>query len=578
MSFDSRFLVCLLFCSTLLAQSNNPVPFVNQPLVPASVLPGAKAFTLTINGTGFVSGSMVNWNGSPRPTVVLSSGSLQATIAASDVAQETTGWVTVVNPSPGGGTSNVAYLFVRKPSPSVAMDADASFSARGPNAVGDFNNDGKLDIAVASIPETNVLEIDMYPGKGNGQFEAPVKTKFSLASVGSVLAADFNGDGKLDLAVNRGIGTEECRTEIFLGDGHGKFSAKGDFFSVCGQWAVADFNGDGKLDILTLGRINGGSCVANLFFGQGDGTFQGGGFFPLGSCETAIGADLAIGDFNGDDAIDFAFLGGKIEVCLNNGDGTFQPPVGYAVPYPAGGVTAADVNGDGILDLVSSGFSVLLGNGDGTFRNGTSAQVPGNQILAGDFNADGKVDLVFPGTSGSSWTLLGNGDGTFQTPIETRGPFPAYYFPAESADFFRKGWLGFAFPGMSGSTNAFGYVVRQTDLSLLPSTMQFANQQVGTSSPPQTATLANVERNKVVVTKILINGANAQDYSQTNNCPASLPVGGSCQIQVTFSPTTSGYLYASLSVGYGGSGSPQTIPLTGEGVAARNVSSTPSSK
>jgi len=275
MSFYSRLLACVFFCSTLLAQSNNPVPFVNQPLVPASVTPGAKGFTLTVNGVGFVSGSVVNWNGSPRPTVVLSSGSLQASITASDVAQETTGWVTVVNPSPGVGTSNVAYLFVRKPSPSVAMNADASFSANGPNAVGDFNNDGKLDIAVAWIPQTGVVEIDMYSGKGKGQFAAPVKTKFShvLASVGSVLAADFNGDGNLDLAVNRGIGTLDCKTEIFLGNGHGKFSAKGNFSSVCGAWAAADFNGDGKLDIITQGRINGG-CVAGVFLGNGDEHFS----------------------------------------------------------------------------------------------------------------------------------------------------------------------------------------------------------------------------------------------------------------------------------------------------------------
>jgi FG-GAP-like repeat len=574
MSLTSRFLVCVLFCSTLLAQSNNPVPFVNQPLVPASVLPGAKGFTLTVNGAGFVSGSVVNWNGSPRPTVALSGSSLQATIAASDVAQQTTGWVTVVNPSPGGGTSNLAYLFVRKPSPSVAVGGDVNFSAIGPDAVGDFNNDGKLDIAVAWLPSTKILEIDMYPGKGNGQFEAPVKTQFAHGpSLGSVLAADFNGDGNLDLAVNQGVGTEECKIEIFLGDGHGKFSAKGSFYSVCAQWAAADFNGDGKLDIFTLGRISAG-CLANLFFGQGDGTFQGGGFFRLDGCDTSFGAGLAIGDFNRDGAIDFAFLRGGIKVCLNNGNGTFQAPVTYPVSRRGGGVAAADVNGDGILDLVSAGFSVLLGNGDGTFRNGSSSKrrIGGGPILVGDFNADGKVDLLFTSGSGDGdVVLLGKGDGTFRAPVQIRGVVDTYGFAMESADFFRKGSLGFTFPGggVSGANNLPDYVFRQTDLNFLPSTMTFGAQQVGTTSPPQTATLTNVERSKVVVTKIFINGADGQDFSQTNNCPASLPVGGSCQIQVTFTPQATGYPDAVLNVSYGGSGSPQTTPLYGQGVSAR---------
>jgi FG-GAP-like repeat len=232
-------------------------------------------------------------------------------------------------------------------------------------------------------------------------------------------------------------------------------------------------------------------------------------------------------------------------------------------------MTAADVNGDGILDLVSNGFSVLLGNGEGTFRKGSSsAQLVGDgQIVVGDFNGDGKVDIVvsdkdsngFPAES----VLLGNGDGTFQTPVSIRG-----YTPGEGADFFRSGRLGLAIPGASGDSSAAGVVLRQTDLSLLPSTMQFPNQQVGTSSQPQTATLSNVARTKVTVNPILVNGANAQDYSQTNNCPASLAIGGSCQIQVTFTPTTSGYRTASPSVGYRGIGSPQTVPLFGLGVAA----------
>jgi hypothetical protein len=73
-------------------------PFVNQPLVPASARPGSKGFTLIVNGTDFASTAVLNWNGSPRATSVLSHSSLQATISAADVAKAGTAWVTVVNP------------------------------------------------------------------------------------------------------------------------------------------------------------------------------------------------------------------------------------------------------------------------------------------------------------------------------------------------------------------------------------------------------------------------------------------------------------------------------------------------
>ena len=85
------------------ALANNPVPFVNQPLVPDATAPGGPDFTLTVNGTGFVSGAVVDWNGSSLTTQFVSSGQLTATVPAADVAAPRTASVTVVNPAPGGG-------------------------------------------------------------------------------------------------------------------------------------------------------------------------------------------------------------------------------------------------------------------------------------------------------------------------------------------------------------------------------------------------------------------------------------------------------------------------------------------
>jgi hypothetical protein len=134
----------------VLAQSlqaaSNPVPFIGQPLAPTSAKPGTHGLTLTVSGTGFVSGSLVQWNGQALPTTLVSGESVTATVPASSLAQAGTGVVTVVNPGPGGGSSNLAFFEVTRATPTAIM-----FEIRtdtGPNTnslvAGDFNGDGKL--------------------------------------------------------------------------------------------------------------------------------------------------------------------------------------------------------------------------------------------------------------------------------------------------------------------------------------------------------------------------------------------------------------------------------------------------
>src|SRR5439155_14204937 len=128
----------------------NPVPLISQPLVPDAVAPGGAGFTLTVNGTGFVSGSVVNWNGSARATTFVSNSQLTVSILVSDIAIASTASVTVVNPSPGGGTSNVEFFPITLASSSILLSKSDYATAAGPAgvAVGDFNGDGKLDLAV----------------------------------------------------------------------------------------------------------------------------------------------------------------------------------------------------------------------------------------------------------------------------------------------------------------------------------------------------------------------------------------------------------------------------------------------
>ena len=110
--------LAIVLCAVLMglvsavSYAQAPVPFISLPLIPDATAPGGAQFTLTVNGTGFVSNSVVNWNGSALATQFVSGSQLTAIVPAADVATASTAWVTVVNPAPGGGTSNIAFFTV----------------------------------------------------------------------------------------------------------------------------------------------------------------------------------------------------------------------------------------------------------------------------------------------------------------------------------------------------------------------------------------------------------------------------------------------------------------------------------
>jgi hypothetical protein len=175
-------LVCLftIFISTMALAKKNPILLVNRPLVPASAKPGSGSFTLTVNGTGFSSGAVVNWNGTPRTTEVISSSQLKATINAADVANPGTASITVVNPAPGGGTSSPLYFPVRATLSSVAMAIHPNSIGTGTVAVGDFNNDGNLDLVLGQEnSDSDGWTISLYRGNGDGTFKKPIQSVFS---------------------------------------------------------------------------------------------------------------------------------------------------------------------------------------------------------------------------------------------------------------------------------------------------------------------------------------------------------------------------------------------------------------
>jgi len=403
--------VVLLISSALIVMAQNPVPFISQPLVPDAVAPSVPGvtITLTVNGTGFVPGSIVNWDGSPRTTLYVNGSRLMAFVLSSDIASPSTAWITVVNPAPGGGASNTLFLPINYPTATLSFQRTDYFVGGGPQfaATADFNRDGKLDLVFANFGSGSVSGL---LGNGDGTFRSstdyPAGDSPQVAMVG-----DFNQAGILDLAVsNWGPGLS-----IFMGRGDGTFQPGVGYPEGGGQHGIAaDFNGDGKLDLAIA------DSGVSILLGNGDGTFSPGVEYAGGGFSTTVAA----GDFNGDGKLDLAisnFWASCVSILIGNGDGTFQPPVDYDVGNSAFGLTVADLNGDGKLDIavaVRPGVAVLLGNGDGTFRPHVDYPAAwASKVDVADFNQDGKLDLVAVTTGNTVDILLGNGDGSFQAPL-----------------------------------------------------------------------------------------------------------------------------------------------------------------
>ena len=440
-------ITAMIFSISALAQ--NPIPMVTAPLVPGQKNPASPAFTLTVNGNGFVSGATVNWNGNARTTTFFSSKQLTASINAADVATASTASVTVVNPAPGGGRSNVAYFQVAKTSTTAGfakLDYSTDVSPQDVTTA-DFNGDGKLDLAVPTGNNT----ISILLGNGTGTF--PTHTEYGVPGHPIAIATgDFNNDGKIDLVTVAGFLNQ---VSVLLGNGDGTFQAHAEYAtgSHPSSVAVADVNGDGKLDLIVTDQND--NKVAVLL-GNGDGTFQAHVDYASGNAP----AGVAVGDFNGDGKLDLAIAANTdsmVSILFGNGDGTFQGPISFPTALNCNSVVTGDFNGDGKLDLAvgtsNKALSVLLGNGDGTFQNHRDYAVGSNSVLvaAADLNADSHLDLIVANANDNTVSvLLGNPDGTFKG--QSVFPTSAIVSGLTIGDFNNNGKLDIAVAASTANT------------------------------------------------------------------------------------------------------------------------------
>ena len=533
-------LLTLVALLPLAAMAQNPVPLVYQPTAPTSSAPGGSTFTLTVTGAGFVSGSVINWNGTPQTTNYVSGKELTTSIPATAIAKGETATVTVTSPAPGGGKSNPAFFTVSASYTAVSLlRNDISAGAPDGLAAADLIGNGILDLVVANNPTTNGTgnDVAVYIGNGDGTFQTPVT--YAVGHPGAVTLADFNGDGKLDIAV---LQPAAGKVSILLGNGDGTFGAAQPYATGQSPWALAaaDVNGDGFLD-LVIANLDGNSV--SVLLGNGDGTFQTHQDYATGVNPEAV----AVGDFNGDGKLDLAVANNSnstVSILLNNGSGGFPTHTDLATASLPTGVVTADFNGDGNLDLALStagqAVSVLLGNGDGTFQTQKeyTTGVNSQAIATADMNSDGFLDLVVANYVDSTLSvLLGKGDGTFKV----QNVYPTNTGPNSLSigDFNNDGKLDVA---VVDSTAKLVSVLSQSLISVTPTVVQFGLEELGIASAPMNITLKNSTTAAYGISGVTIGGTYAADYSKgtTGTCGTSLAAKATCTIALIFDPQPTG--------------------------------------
>ena len=408
------------------------------------------------------------------------------------------------------------------------IDPNTSFHA---TAVADFNLDGKDDVAVGS---TNGVQVLL--GDGTGKLGSPMTTGIVPApvfSTSSIASGDFNSDGKPDLAV-----VQES-LKVALGDGNGGFGPVSVFTTDTGPFSilVADLNNDTHLDLAVANRE---SDTVSVLLGNGAGGFAPATNYITGSAATSVTS----GDFNGDGKPDLAVandFANNISLLLGNGNGTFAPAKNFFVGFSPRSVAAGDLNSDGRSDLAvavsnSGRIQIFLGTASGSLQSVAGFNIAGpTHIEVYDVNRDDKLDLVV-GTVFDALAIF-QGLGTGQFGPRTTYPLNSRTF--DIGDFNGDSRMDLSLPDFSGVTVILNTCFTDFNPPVVTCAEPDGNWHSADVSIPCSAQdegvgLANPSDANIVLTTNVADGIelfNAITSSRTicdvlGNCRTAGPIGG----------------------------------------------------
>jgi hypothetical protein len=372
-----------------------------------------KTDIVTTNSDNTVGVLLSLGNGTFAPEVTYAAGTKLSLVVALDLNGDGKPDLAVANSNSSGTVSVLLNLGNGTFSPAVSYAAGSYPSSV---AAADFDGDGKPDLVVSNqifSGTTNVLL-----NLGNGTFAAPVPHAVSATPLG-VAAADLSGDGKPDLAVTLYDGVYSGKVAILLNLGNGTFAAPVEYNAgpYAGKIIAADLDGDGKLDLVTMNaNMNASASSVSVLHNKGNGTFAPRVTYKVGTRPAgARPSAIATADLDGDGKLEIivtnlheqGFETSSMSVLVNQGNGTFAPAVEYVVGNYPFAMTAANLDGDGKPDLVVSNYfnkivRVLRNLGNGTFAAPRIYNVGSalNSVTAVDLDGDGKPDLA--GANGSS--------------------------------------------------------------------------------------------------------------------------------------------------------------------------------